>query len=202
MQTWEQYIDAQEDSHNPGSNKAMAEAFGYFAEGPGRMNRGAYKYTDCGASVGFRILHVTQEGPEGDPSGEGHEDWVERWYYGSEALYKWGTWQEMTDNFAVVTGFTVNTIVEGSDNSYSGEVISVDPRAPVTSEYVAYLEAEYGKAVQACEDHAEEVWQEMEWQNEQHCWEDRDWAEGEAWMEYEDRQGSDPIRDFPGNERV
>jgi hypothetical protein len=114
--------------------KAILEAHGQ--DDVASLNRSAYKYTDCGASVGALVYRGE------DNSGE--------WVYGQQAL------GELKPDDAIMA-LSVSSIVEGVDQETDTHVIDLFDEAFETPEMAA---AAYGAALDAVEKEAASIWNE------------------------------------------
>lgn len=85
-------------------------AFGDF-ESPFEVYRNAYKYTECGPSIGFLIRDTTEKEQD-------------RWYYGDE-LRQLGSWRTLEKRGWLITHISMHSIVEGINDSTNIRLINV-----------------------------------------------------------------------------
>ena len=111
----------------------------YAADNPWRIYRGAYKYTDCGPSIGFCIrgLPEDHETRKGASWREGDGD---IWLY-CDDLGKLGTFDEMKANGYEIMGVSVSSIVEGSDVDIDGDQLCDTGTMPTMDDWWKLLSA-------------------------------------------------------------
>jgi hypothetical protein len=97
------------------------------------LARSAYKYTDCGASLGV-LLYAGEDNPG-------------KWVYGDELR------NLKPDDF--ITALSVSSIVEGVDRTTETRIVDLFSDAFETPEMAAKA---YETALQAVEDEASEIW--------------------------------------------
>lgn len=95
---------------------------------PDDLNRRIYKDTNCGASISLYF------------------DWREALHYGAPG------WDAITTNTRGVIGFTIQTIVEGSDATVDSDLFRFPVAAQDVDRWVDYMEAEAVSLWKANED--------------------------------------------------
>jgi len=110
--------------------KAILEANS--ADNVAQLNRYAYKYTDCGASVGVLI----------------HRGLDSEWIYDSDALRNL-----KPDDF--IMALSVNSIVEGVDEGTDSHIVDLFDEAFETPEMAADA---YARALEEVEKEAADIW--------------------------------------------
>lgn len=140
------------DEESP-DNSIMRDAFPEY-DGPSAMYRAAYKYTDCGPSVGFQINYLRN--PTDAEIADGCLDLINepRWVY-CDSLHSLGTWEDMDKRGELVTAISVSSIVEGVDAEVPAEIIDVqwggDPEK---------LSQAFDAALESVNTQADEIWRE------------------------------------------
>jgi hypothetical protein len=91
-----------------GETFTFLDALATLYESPYEFYRTTYKYTDCGPSVGLRIVSDPVAGTLFGREGFGE------WVY-CDDLHRFGTFAAMSEAGMEVTGLRVSSIVEGTD---------------------------------------------------------------------------------------
>lgn len=126
----------------------------FYADTPAGLNRRIYKDTGCGASISVRLRN----------------GWV---HNGGTA------WQTITKRHKLL-GFTIQSIVEGSDSTVDSQEFVVPVETSVIDDWVKYMEEETSRIWKAANAYLYEVvtkkkltnyyvrlnWGDVEWQDE------------------------------------
>lgn len=128
-------------------NEIVKEAFEE-QSGPWAVYRVAYKYCDCGPSIGFLITTwETDDSPDACADRQ-----VSKWIY-CDSLRALGTWKDMDDAGALITAISVGSIVEGVEQCTETIILDV-------AEYSdgAALSSAFDDALQKVNNEANEIW--------------------------------------------
>lgn len=137
-QSWESYIRGEEHAHDAAAQQAkMCRCLSailreHSADHLGDLARYAYKYTDCGASIGALLWRG--------------EDNPGLWVYGSDL-------RNVNMSEEIVTALSVSSIVEGVDQETETHIVDLlTIRGPKTAAKA------YNAALDAVEHEAKEIW--------------------------------------------
>jgi hypothetical protein len=113
------------------SPRTLAHLF-HWADSPAELYRLAYKYTDCGPAIGFKL--------------EGKAPIY------CDSLRELGTWAEMTGRGERVEYLTVSSIVEGVDTETETVEVPCEPLDTLVSRW--------GEAIEEVNRQAKDIWNE------------------------------------------